>query len=56
MFANAVRDEKGPRWAASKQGLASLQMVLLQRGFPVLPLSDHIVNNSAKVMKLLDGD
>jgi hypothetical protein len=46
----------GWRWAASKQGLASLQMVLLQRGFPVLPVSDHIVNTSAKVMKLLDGD
>jgi hypothetical protein len=42
----------GWRWAATKQGEASLQMFLMRRGFP-LPLSDHILNNSRKVIELL---
>jgi hypothetical protein len=31
-------------------------MFLLSPGAPALPLSDHILNNSRKVMKLLDGN
>jgi hypothetical protein len=42
----------GWRWAATKQGEASLQMFLMRRGFP-LPLSDHILNNSRKLIELL---
>jgi hypothetical protein len=42
----------GWRWAATKQGEASLQMFLVRRGFP-LPPSDHILNNSRKVIELL---
>jgi hypothetical protein len=42
----------GWRWAATKRGEASLQMFLVRRGFP-LPLSDHILNNSRKVIELL---
>jgi hypothetical protein len=44
------------RTAASKQGEASLQMFLLRRGAPVLPLSDHILKNSRKVIQLLDSN
>jgi hypothetical protein len=44
----------GWRWAASKHGEASLQMFLPRRRFP-LPLSDHILTNSRKVIQLLDG-
>jgi hypothetical protein len=43
----------GWRWAASKHGEASLQMFLLRRRFP-LPLSDHILANSRKVIQLLN--
>ena len=45
----------GWRWAATKQGEASLQMFLVRRGFP-LPLSDHILNNSRKVIELLSAN
>jgi hypothetical protein len=44
----------GWRWAASKHGEASLQMFLLRRRFP-LPLSDHILINSRRVIQLLNG-
>ncbi len=43
------------RAKASKYGLASVQLYLLSSGFPLLPVSDHIVKNSRKVMTLLDG-
>ncbi len=43
------------RIGASKYGLASLQMYLLSQGTPLLPLSEHILSNSAKVLQLLDG-
>ncbi|OHT78136.1 hypothetical protein BKG69_15940 [Mycobacteroides chelonae] len=42
------------RTAASKYGMASLQLFLLVYGTPILPLSDHIITNSHKVMRLLD--
>ena len=38
------------RTAASKQGEASLQLFLLSRRAPALPVSDHIVRNSRKVI------
>ncbi len=41
------------RTGASKYGLASLQLFLLSQQFPLLPLSDHIVTNSRKVIRLL---
>ncbi len=41
------------RTAASK-GVASLQLYLLSYGIPILPVSDHIMHNSRRVMKLLD--
>lgn len=41
------------RAKASKYGMASLQLYLLSSGFPFLPLSHHIMKNSAKVMSLL---
>jgi hypothetical protein len=43
------------RTGASKYGLASLQLFLLSQGSPALPLSDHILTNSRKVIQLLDG-
>jgi hypothetical protein len=43
------------RTGASKYGMASLQMFLLSQGAPALPLSDHILTNSRKVIQLLDG-
>jgi hypothetical protein len=43
------------RAKASKYGLASLQLYLATSGYPLLPLSDHVVKNSRKVMKLLAG-
>jgi hypothetical protein len=44
----------GWRWAATKQGVASLQKFLLRRRFS-LPISDHIRNNSSKVIQHLNG-
>ena len=44
------------RTAASKQGEASLQLFLLSRRAPALPVSDHIVRNSRKVIKLPDSN
>jgi hypothetical protein len=44
------------RTAASKQGEASLQLFLLSRRAPALPVSDHIVRNCRKVIKLLDSN
>jgi hypothetical protein len=44
------------RTAATNQGEASLQMFLLRRGAPVLPLSDHILSNGRKVIHILDSD
>jgi hypothetical protein len=41
------------RTAASK-GVASLQLYLLSYGIPTLPVSDHIVSNSRRVIRLLD--
>lgn len=41
-------------WAASKHGEASLQLFLLRRRFP-LPLSDHILTNSRRMIQLLGG-
>ncbi|WP_230589235.1 hypothetical protein [Mycobacterium kansasii] len=38
---------------ASKYGLASLQLFLLSQQCPLLTLSDHIVTNSRKVIRLL---
>lgn len=53
------REEKkllaGWRHAVVSQGDSSLQVFLHRRGFP-LPLSRHILDNSRKVMRLLDGD
>ena len=43
------------RTGASKYGMASLQLFLLAHGTPILPLSDHIVTNSRKVVNLLDA-
>jgi hypothetical protein len=40
---------------ASKYGPASLQLFLLSQGSPALPLSDHILTNSRKVIQILDG-
>jgi len=42
----------GWRWAATKNGEASLQLFLLRRGFP-LPLSNHILTNAHKVIQIL---
>lgn len=44
------------RTAASKYGMASLQLYLLSYGAPILPVSDHIVTNNRMVMNLLDGN
>jgi hypothetical protein len=44
------------RAKASKYGLASLQLYLASSGYLLLPVSDHIVKNSRKVMKLLAGN
>ncbi|WP_333890870.1 hypothetical protein [Mycolicibacterium gadium] len=43
------------RTGASKYGMASLQLFLLTRGAPALPLSNHILKNSRKVIQLLKG-
>ncbi|ASL12218.1 hypothetical protein U8D42_28815 (plasmid) [Mycobacterium europaeum] len=44
------------RTAASKYGMASLQLYLLSYGAPTLPLSDHILKNSGMVINLLNGN
>lgn len=41
------------RISASK-GVASLQLYLQSYGAPILPVSDHIMNNSRRVIRLLD--
>jgi hypothetical protein len=41
------------RIGASKYGLASLQLFLLSQGTPILPVSEHILTNSRKVIRLL---
>jgi len=43
------------RIGASKYGLASLQLFLLSQGSPILPISEHILTNSRKVIQLLNG-
>jgi hypothetical protein len=43
------------RIGASKYGLASLQLFLLSQGSPILPISEHILTNSRKVIRLLKG-
>ncbi|QNI09786.1 hypothetical protein GAN17_25690 (plasmid) [Mycobacterium kubicae] len=43
------------RTKASKYGLASLQLYLASSGYPLLPVSDHIVKNSRTVMTMLAG-
>ena len=52
---NMMKLVAGWRHAVISQGDSSLQILLHRRGFP-LPLSDHIVSNSRKVIKLLDGN
>ncbi|OCB32796.1 hypothetical protein A9X02_24260 [Mycobacterium malmoense] len=52
---NMMKLLAGWRHAVISQGDSSLQIFLHRRGFP-LPLSKHIVNNSRKAMKLLDGN
>ena len=34
---------------------ASLQLFLLSQGSPILPISEHILTNSRKVIRLLKG-
>lgn len=43
------------RTGASKYGLAALQLYLGVVGYPFLPVGDHVVKTSNKVMKLLDA-
>jgi hypothetical protein len=43
------------RIGASKYGLESLQLFLLSQGSPILPISEHILTNSRKVIRLLKG-
>lgn len=50
---NMMKLLAGWRHAVISQGDSSLQIFLHRRGFP-LPLSRHILDNSRKVMKLLD--
>ena len=52
---NMMKLLAGWRHAVVSQGDSSLQIFLHRRGFP-LPLSKHILVNSPKVMKLLDGN
>lgn len=52
---NMMKLIAGWRHAVVSQGDTSLQIFLHRRGFP-LPLSDHIISNSRKVLKLLDGN
>lgn len=42
------------RTGASKYGLASLQLFLLSQGSPILPISEHILGNSRRVIQLLE--
>jgi hypothetical protein len=51
---NMMKLLAGWRHAVISQGDSSLQIFLHRRGFP-LPISDHILSNSRKVMTLLDG-
>ncbi len=51
---NMMKLLAGWRHAVISQGDSSLQIFLHRRGFP-LPLSRHILDNSRKVMKLLDA-
>jgi hypothetical protein len=41
------------RIGASKYGLASLQLFLLSQGMPILPISEHILSNSSKIIQRL---
>ncbi|MBU8814327.1 hypothetical protein [Mycolicibacterium goodii] len=52
---NMMKLIAGWRHAVISQGDTSLQMFLHRRGFPLF-LSQHILRNSRKVMKLLDAD
>lgn len=51
---NMMKLIAGWRRAVVAEGDSSLQIFLHRRGFP-LPLSDHILSNSRRFMKLLDG-
>lgn len=52
---NMMKLIAGWRRAVIAEGDSSLQIFLHRRGFP-LPLSDHILSNSRKVMVLLEGN
>jgi hypothetical protein len=52
---NMMKLLAGWRRAVIAEGDSSLQIFLHRRGFP-LPLSDHILSNSRKVIKLLEGN
>jgi hypothetical protein len=52
---NMMKLLAGWRRAVIAEGDSSLQIFLHRRGFP-LPLSDHILSNSRRVIKLLDGN
>ncbi len=44
------------RTGAAKYGLAALQLYLGVVGYPFLPVGDHVVKTSKKVVKLLDAN
>lgn len=44
------------RAKASKFGMASPQLYLASSGYPLRPVSDHVVTNSLAVLKLLVRD
>ena len=52
---NMMKLLAGWRRAVIAEGDSSLQIFLHRRGFP-LPLSNHILSNSRRVIELLDGN